>query len=241
MNEHDIKTEILTFLLRSQPARYSEIKPTYIENDLFNYHLQHLVKKGLVAKGDGVYFLTEEGKRFVEVVTPIDPVGNISELFRVNILGIVADASDPKNIKILNQERKRHPYFGDKGIIGGTVRPMEPVTYAAARKVLEETGISAEFEMIGTIRKIRLNKGGDLFSDIFYYICYSESFSGNLIEENEFGVNYWASIEQTCENEKGSVQGSEYLADLILGFKKPEVSLRGDVFYVEETKTIDRF
>ncbi len=86
-----------------------------------------MIKDGSVIKKDELYFLTDNGKKYVEDIQPLDPLGNISELFRVNVLCGVIRKNKGK-IEILNQFRKRHPYYGDIGIIGGVVRKGELIT-----------------------------------------------------------------------------------------------------------------
>ena len=52
-------------------AKYSQLKPENeeIENDLYNYHLQQLVKHEYLKKRNGLYLLTQKGK---SIVTNID-------------------------------------------------------------------------------------------------------------------------------------------------------------------------
>ena len=47
---NDVQKKILIKLLSSDQLKYSKIKPNNIANDLFNYHLQFLLKKGLIKK-----------------------------------------------------------------------------------------------------------------------------------------------------------------------------------------------
>ena len=49
-----IQNRIISKLKNAASLRYSELWPEKVPNDLFNYHLQFLVKKGYVDKsGDG--------------------------------------------------------------------------------------------------------------------------------------------------------------------------------------------
>lgn len=60
-----IAQHILVELTRHSTRRYSELRPDGVEGNLFSYHLDGLVKDGLVEKGDQAYRLTVKGKQLV--------------------------------------------------------------------------------------------------------------------------------------------------------------------------------
>lgn len=232
-----VKKEILTNLLKSNGLKYSEAMPKDVENDLYNYHLQHLIKQNLVEKIENKYFLTDIGKKYVEVGNPINPLGNITELFRVNTLLILIKEENGKAF-VLNQVRKRHPFYGDKGIIGGAVKHGELLEDAYTRILYKETGLTAIFKTIGIIRKIRMLDNGDLFSDIFYQIGFSNNPIGNLIESNEFGNNYWVDIDTAIKNEQTSVQGGNSIIKVLERLKSNLIS-KQPLFYYQEVMNVE--
>ena len=101
-----IQNHILSKLKNAKSLRYSELMPEYrVQNDLFNYHLQFLVKKGFVEKLGKVgeydgYTLSELGIKHVA-----DPILSdskvITSLFKSNVITIVSRVVDGK-IEILN-------------------------------------------------------------------------------------------------------------------------------------------
>lgn len=210
----EIKKKILVRLLSSEELRYSDIAPKDVANDLFNYHLQHLVKLGYVAKTGDRYTLTLAGKQYVEVIKPLTPKGDTTDLFRVNILAILIKEVEGKRL-VLNQTRKRHPYYDDRGIIGGAVRPGEMLEDACMRVLARETGLHATFRIIGVIRKIRYMPDGSLFSDIFYHVGLATDCSGDLVDRNEFGENYWVAYDEALHNESVSVQGGRSIVTVL--------------------------
>ena len=236
MLARDIKREILAKIVGSDGLRYKDARPLGVENDLFNYHLQHLVRKGLVEKRKGRYFLTTDGKKYVEVVKPVDPTGKTADHFRLNILAILLRGGE-KGVEVLSQTKKTSPYRGDKGVIGGAVKEGEFVASAAGRRFKEETGLIAEFIHIGTIRLIRKYPKNKIFSDIIFNICAATKYEGNLVKENKFGVNKWVAIEDAIKNEQISIQGSKELVKILkmLKYKDP---LGIPFFYKEEETTL---
>lgn len=188
-----VQLHILTILNRCiEPLRYSELNIDNIDNDLFNYHLQFLVKKKLVEKTDRGYQISIKGKK---IMANIDAVGKTYDLFRFSITANVIKNENGKKY-ILGQKRLRHPYYGDVSTISGKVKKGELVINAAKRKLKEETGLEADFKVLGLLRKIRLNENGDVVEDTVYNVCYGENPKGELIEKNEYGENKWYEIEE---------------------------------------------
>lgn len=214
MDIPSVKKEILTKLLKNNGLRYSEAMPENVESDLYNYHLKHLVTLGLVEKSEDKYFLTTEGKHYVEVIVPISPLGTTAELFRVNTLIILVKEEKGKRL-VLNQTRKRHPYYGNKGIIGGIVKKGELLKDTYKRVLKEETGLMADFETIGTIRKIRRASNDELYTDIFCHVGLATACTGNLVELNDFGENFWVDFDTAIENEKTSIQGGKSILKVL--------------------------
>jgi len=86
-------------------ARYSDINPKNIDDDLYNYHLQQLVVKGFLAKKSQLYSLTEKGK---SIVTNIDEeTKNINATFKVGVYLCLVNGE-----KILMHKRLKHPQYG---------------------------------------------------------------------------------------------------------------------------------
>jgi len=209
-----VKKEILMRLLSHEGLRYADAAPEDTANDLYNYHLQHLIKQGYVQKADGLYSLTTSGKQYVESVRPLLPTGGTAGLFRVNVLIILAQEIDGQ-LNILNQTRKCHPYYGDKGIIGGPLRHGELVEEAYARVLADETGLATSCKTIGIIRKIRHTADGQLFSDIFYHVGVAREYQGTLQPKTVYGDNYWAPLAQAIANEQASVQGGTAIVQVL--------------------------
>ena len=213
----NIQNQILTRLLSSQKLRYSDMKPDDITSDLFNYHLQFLVKKGLVLKEDDGYSLSTAGIKHVADEYPLNPRGEVANLFKMNVITIVSQNSK-NGIQILNQVRERHPSFGKKGVMGGSVRKCEEVLDGAKRKLQEETGLSADFRVLGFERRI-LNVGDELFSDIIYCLCYADEVTGDLKAHTEFGINRWVSLDEALKNDEPRADSIESISKILKAIK----------------------
>ena len=69
-------------------------------------------------------------------------------------------------LEILNQIRGSHPSFGKVGVIGGIVRKGESLEVAATRKLKVESGLTAQFKLLGIERRM-MYKGDRCFLMLF--------------------------------------------------------------------------
>jgi len=227
----EIQNQIISRLKNADVLKYSQLQPKNIPNDLFNYHLQFLVKKGFLKKGIKGYSLSEKGIKYVADVQPTDSVHN-QILFKVNPVMILSRIENGK-IQILNQVRKSHPSYGKKGVPGGVVRKGESVEDAASRKFRIETGLDAKFKIVGMMRRY-LFVDNELFSDLFFPIMYAEKFSG-LLSDTEYGENMWVSIDEAIKNESAQFDSIISIPKVLRILKKGTLS-QMPFFYQEDTQ-----
>lgn len=233
MNLHTIQRQILINLAKNPRLKYSEIRIENIENDLFNYHLQYLVKKGLVEKIDSKYNLTEKG---INEILMIDSVGKEYEAIRASVLIYVIDRSANNN-QILIHHRKRLPYKAETlPGISGKIKVGEMVEDTAKRKLLEETGLDGLCKYIGTIRKIRINRNNEA-DDGFFYVCICESWKNELNKETDFGINTWKSFNEALEYQKLNKYSGEMSYDVL----NRVINGNYQRFFFEEVINVDSF
>ncbi len=212
MSSSHIQQAIISRLKNADTLRYSELKVAGIERDLFNYHLRELVAKGMLTKlpARGGYTLSAKGQRYVADIYHSSDQAN--RLFKINPLLIVANQR-PDGIYILQQFRTSQPNYGTVGIPGGTITKSEPLLEGAARKLQDETGLTAEFTLIATTRRI-LYRHGTLFADVFFPICLTTTYSGEL-RDTDFGKNQWVPIDTAIQQDTRI----EYIATILTAIK----------------------
>lgn len=212
--DHEIQRTIISKIrFLKKGARYSDLKIDTIENDLFNYHLQQLVKTGFLNKLDGKYSLTNKGKTTVTNIDEEDRKNPPS--FKVSVYMVLQ-----KDNKILLYERRKHPQFGYVGFPSGKIKFGERILDTAARELLEETGIQADFQIIGNIRQIRKNKYQDIIEDGVFYICYANKFSGKLNKSSKEGKFYWEDIVKVSNIKKLFRPSVETIIENLMKVKK---------------------
>ena len=233
-NLSPIQKHIISRLKNAQSLRYSELQPEKVPNDLFNYHLQHLVKKEFIIKSDDGYTLSDKGIK--HVADPYPQNDAITSLFKINVITIVSRVTDGK-IEILNQIRKSNPSYGKVGVMGGVVLKGELIEPAAQRKLKQETGLNAEFKLIGSERRI-MYKSGELFSDLLFPIAYADSYSGELIVDSGFGHNLWVSIHEAIKNESAEFDSIKSITLALKAIK--DGSIKSLPFFFKEEIQSDK-
>jgi ADP-ribose pyrophosphatase YjhB (NUDIX family) len=228
-----IQNHILSKLKNAKSLRYSELQPEKVPNDLFNYHLQFLVKKDWLNKVDDGYALSQKGVKYVADPTPHGTP--ITSLFKINVITIVSRKVKGK-IEILNQVRKSNPSFGKVGVMGGVVQKGELFEAAAQRKLKEETGLVATFKLLGCERRA-MYKDGELFSDIVFPIAYADSYSGELLGHTKFGENKWVPIDQAIKNDSAEYDSIKSIVKVLKVIKNG--SIKKLPFFFEESVQSD--
>jgi 8-oxo-dGTP pyrophosphatase MutT (NUDIX family) len=227
-----IQNQIISKLKNARSLRYGELYDKKIPNDLFNYHLQFLVKKDLLVKVKDGYALSEKGLK--HVADPYPKNDAITSLFKINVITLVSRLRNGK-IEILNQVRKSNPSYGKVGVPGGVVLKGEKVLSAAKRKLEDETGLEADFKLVGMERRVMYKKG-EIFSDVVFPIAYSDKVKGQLIPETKFGQNKWVSIGEAIANESGEYDTIKSIVKVLRAIKAGKIK-KLSYFYNEEVQS----
>ncbi len=234
----EIQLSILSKLIKTPILRFSDMKDEIYDNDLFNYHLQQLCKKDLVKKVDGGYSLTDSG---VKVIAHMDVEANIQSLFRASVALVTIRKGEKGDYEILLQKRKRIPYLGDTTSVAGKVHYGESFVDTAKRKLKEETGLECEYKLVGQHRLIRYDTQGVLFEDILFHICIGFDPTGELIEETEYGINFWTTIDEAIKCEEKNKGKSKGNVDILKELKKDIGIYKDKIFFIEDRVQLKNF
>jgi len=205
MEFHFIQEQILKKLIATEKfARYSSLRIKEIENDLFNYHLQKQVKSGIVDKFNEGYSLSTKGKQVTEDVVPLGVIRSKADQFKLYSHGIVV-RKDSKDLQILNRKRTKQPFYGDKGILGESVRKGQDVKSALSSRLKSQAGISVDpknMKLAGVLRKITLDKNKEVFSDFIFNIFFCLDYEGSLDKSLDNANLFWVNIKDAIQNEE---------------------------------------
>lgn len=225
---HEFQISILRELLFKPEARFRDLKKVDITNDHFTFHLKHLIKEGLIAKINGRYRLTDEGKEFANRMDT-----DALKLERQAKLGVALHAVRKVNGKIeyLVHRRLKEPFYGWYGSHSGKIRWGETPLDCAKREFLEETGLSGKFTHRGIVHYHHFHKDGRLLEDKYFWVFRVENTKGKLKEKVTEGENIWMN-----EREFGKLKNVFATLDEVL-----EVINSKKLLYLERVKFVETY
>lgn len=186
---HWIQKHVLAQLITNPRLRYAKIKPANVEGNLFMYHLRALMREGLVVKSDdGLYELTPAGKLYADRLS----LQTLTPRVQPRIVTLITCRND--NGEWLLYRRGRQPLLGQVGFPYGKLHLDEAVEAAAARELMEKTGITARLEHRGD-GYITIYEGGEVVSQILFHLFYGTNPKGHIRSHQRSGEVFWGRIE----------------------------------------------
>ncbi len=133
---HHIQAKILQKLLHAYSLNYAGMRPTGVESNHFAYHLEQLLKEGLIAKEGRVYYLSPAGLAYVDSLSQ----GKMVTRRQPNISTLI-DVTTPDGQTLLFK-RNFQPYLHLVGLPLGKLHYEERIADAAARELQEKSGLT---------------------------------------------------------------------------------------------------
>lgn len=186
---HVAQMKLLRQLLLSKTSKFAELtRASELTSDHANFHIKQLIEAGFVRhvlKSYGEYELTMSGK---EYANRMDTDEQIVE--KQPKLSVVLDIVHPDG-RHLQQERLKQPYYGYWGRPTGKIRWGEAMLDAAARELLEETGLTADLTVLGFYHKLDYDTDGKLLEDKYFCLVRGINPTGDLLPESDGQRNEW--------------------------------------------------
>ena len=185
---HEFQISILRELLFKPGARFRDLKKVDITNDHFTFHVNHLIKEGLIEKSGGKYSLTDQGKEFANRMDT-----DALKLERQAKLGIAIHAVRTRNgeKEYLVHHRLKEPFYGWYGSHSGKIRWGETPGECARREFKEETGLTGKFILKGIVHYHHIHQDGRFLEDKYFWVYMVENTRGKLKKKVEEGENIW--------------------------------------------------
>ncbi len=180
----DTKHKIFELFLRSKRLRFSNIeKALAIKTNVLAYHLNSMMKEGMLLKDGDDYLLTTHGEKLLPFFA------HITQQLTGGCLPVVL-AAIVKNNKILLLKRKNRPYKGYWGMPGGKLHLEESIEECTVREVKEETGLDCTFSHVAAIVHERV-KESDTYTHAFLLFFVVVKLKTDKIKESDEGKIEW--------------------------------------------------
>lgn len=202
INIHTAQTSILRELLFHPEAGYAKLqKGTGLSSDHFNFHISRLTELGFVEKiRRGTYKLTPKGK---EYANRLDTDNNTVERQPKVAVILAIERTHDGQQQFLFQERLKNPYFGFWGLPTGKMRWGETVIDTAARELMEETGLEADFTVRGVYHEhVTQTESGEMLEDKMFFVVRCTNPRGTLLATFEGGHNEWLTEAEAIQKDK---------------------------------------
>jgi len=179
---HHIQKYIIDVLMYTQIARFRDLRPDKTDTNLFTYHLNSLVKSGMVAKVEGGYSLSVAGLSYV------DRVSTEKKTVRTQPKIITMLLIQNSDGDVLLQKRDKQPYINAWTLPYGKLHIDDAtLQHAAQREAKDKLGLDNQALVHAGDCYIRVKTGDQILSTTLAHVF---SFNRDDIETSETVV--WA-------------------------------------------------
>jgi 8-oxo-dGTP pyrophosphatase MutT (NUDIX family) len=186
---HHIQLKILRKLLYSNGGNYAALRPEGIESNHYAYHLEQLIRDGLVYKDDKTYRLTPDGLALVDRMNP----DNLVRRLQPNIVTAI-DLTTPDGKTLLFQ-RNLQPYIDLIGFPKGRLHLDEELLPAAERELFEKTGLEHIPLTHRGMAYVDAKQNGETVSKVLYHVFHGEVACELAVSlSSDRGRCFWADI-----------------------------------------------
>ncbi len=170
---HHIQYSIVDQLIKNKKCRFSQLKPSGVESNLFQYHLKHTIKEGYVEKVEGGYTLSTRGLQYA------DKHSSSLRAVRAQPKIITVIVLHNARGEVLLIPKKKQPFIGDYHLPAGKVHSGEQVLSAAARELSEKAGIDTVGLEHGGMVHVQIVSNGLTISEYFGFVVVGQ-YDGRL-------------------------------------------------------------
>jgi len=136
MQVHHIQRKILNQLVYAPSLGYAQMRPAGVESNHYAYHLDQLVREGLINKNERSYTLTAKGLALADRVSHDDMTVR-EQPHIITSIHITNDAG-----QVLLYRHAFQPYLNLYGPPQGRLHAGERIAQAAARELTEKSSLT---------------------------------------------------------------------------------------------------
>jgi len=177
--EKEVRDRVFHYLIHHPEAKFSELLDKSMPSNKFTYHLNEMIKEGLIEKVNDGYSLTTKGKN---LESDIDGATGKKRQKPFVALLLVVKADD----KFLLYHRLKEPYYGFYGFPGAKLDFGEEILTAANRELKEETGLDGQGKII-SIFNVKTFESDNPLAHFTQFVVLFDNTSGELIHSSREG------------------------------------------------------
>jgi len=185
------RKEIFKLFLEKNRLRFSEIeKKLEIRSNMVSYHIEQMVKEGLLEKDQGLYQLTANAEKFIPIFSLI--VGQeISPLPAVLVAAVNKE-------KILLIKRNKRPYRDYWAMVGGKMLLEETFKDTSLRLIKNKAGITGEYLSVNSVMQEHVRQDNAIKHSFILFFVKIKSEETDLCKSDS-GELSWFDIEKLPE------------------------------------------
>lgn len=162
---HHIQRHIIDILMYKRIARFRDLRPPRVDTNLFTYHLNSLLKSGIVAKVEGGYTLSMAGLSYVDRVS-VEKKTIRTQPKIITMLLIQNGDGD-----VLLQKRNKQPYIDAWTLPYGKLHIEDrSLKEAATREAAEKLGLEDQEASHAGDCYIRVKVGDEILSTTLAHV-----------------------------------------------------------------------
>jgi ADP-ribose pyrophosphatase YjhB (NUDIX family) len=165
---HMYQKHILDELRQAETLRYSQMQPEGVESSHFKYHLNQLLKEGLVEQvARGEYKLSVKGQAAVDRLSE----DRINPHLTPKVITYTL-LQDGTNYYLYRKHKE--PYLGTLNMIAGKLHIGETAEQAAVREVKEKADLDSSAPQLRAVANIRIGSDEQLITHMIAYVFVAE-------------------------------------------------------------------
>lgn len=184
-----IQYHILLELTRHKTRRYSQLRPQDVEGNLFMYHLNGLLKEGLVEKYERAYRLSIKGLQFAGTLS----LNSGKTRVQPKILTAIVCKNDVGDY--LFSRWHRQPNTDLISFPHGMMHYGEHLWDMARRELAEKAALMAEFEHLGEVY-VRGMRGDEVDRHMLVHLFKAVTIQSAPLQEQRRDISepFWAPL-----------------------------------------------
>ena len=187
----NVRESIILKLMHEPGMRFNELWAKEGTSNNFAYHLKTLEDDGLIIKSGEQYELTEKGKQESNYIE-----GSTGKKVKQPLLGVIILIT--REDKFLCLKRKKEPFFGVVGFIGGKINFNQTPLEAAKDELLQEAGLQVPLQIKG-IQSYKTYNNGKLAYNHQMFTFVGKYDGSQLIADNREGTLHWFTKEELAK------------------------------------------